>query len=954
MRVPSSTLLLVVVSVVGSVNASGKSFLRQARQDEMTVGAIPKYTITHESVRAEEESYWSRLMQETTMSVAPTPAPPSPTPETPTPEPPSPTPESPTPRPPTSPAPTPEVVTPSPVEPPTEAPVSPTPAPVIPTVQPVQPTPAPVEPTPAPVEPTPAPVEPTPSPTASTPAPTPAAPLPTESPEVPTEAPPTQSPPTTSPPTVPVTPAPTSVVSPTAATPTDVPGTPAPTPTDVTPGECEIRLTLECLTSDGIACEDIEISNEPVEISFNYTLTNTGNVNALPRVVNSNFTSNAFVGRLTASVNLMGVVILPGQSNEITFPVTNITVDREGLTILTQSLAEATNPEGSICTARDESEFSLGQAVNPTPPPTTPVPGECVLGLLVECFSSDGIACDIAFPPINDGSIDPTIPQTLTFNYTISNNGTVDAVLVDLISNFTEGEFMFSQTVNFNELVVPPGQGLPPLSIEVQGVLLNDGRKTFEVSSIVTALTNEGSECTAEDESFFEFGFVEDGAPTPAPAPTPSGTTPSPTADSGLGTIAEIIQEDPDYSTLVSLLNATELLPALDGPGPLTLFAPTNAAFEVLGLDPNTPLETIQQVLLYHVVGSEVPLTEGAMSYITLNGAELVVTVIGTSAMVNDASIEASEPASNGIIYEIDAVLLPPTEPTTPPVTEPTSAPLTPAPVPEPNTPSPVAAGDTIEAIIQTIPELSTLVSVLDATGLLPELGGPGPLTLFAPTNAAFEALNLPPDTPVEVVTNVLLYHVVGGQIDLAVGSVPYTALNGDELVVTVSESERTVNTANIGETYPASNGVVYIIDAVLFPPTNPSPTPAPGPAQCTLRFLEVNCVNLDGVDCSEGYGGANGSPQSVTIEYSIRNIGGGSAFLGELSADMSGPFTATQSRNFDGAELGSAFRIDSFLIFQNLPVTAGQTVTVDSTIVANDVNGADCTLSQANQFTFG
>jgi hypothetical protein len=178
--------------------------------------------------------------------------------------------------------------------------------------------------------------------------------------------------------------------------------------------------------------------------------------------------------------------------------------------------------------------------------------------------------------------------------------------------------------------------------------------------------------------------------------------------------------------------------------------------------------------------------------------------------------------------------------------------------------------------------------------------------------------------------------------------------LNGDELVVTVSESERTVNTANIGETYPASNGVVYIIDAVLLPPTNPSPTPAPGPAQCTLRFLEVNCVNLDGVDCSEGYGGANGSPQSVTIEYSIRNIGGGSAFLGELSADMSGPFTATQSRNFDGAELGSAFRIDSFLIFQNLPVTAGQTVTVDSTIVANDVNGADCTLSQANQFTFG
>jgi uncharacterized surface protein with fasciclin (FAS1) repeats len=168
-------------------------------------------------------------------------------------------------------------------------------------------------------------------------------------------------------------------------------------------------------------------------------------------------------------------------------------------------------------------------------------------------------------------------------------------------------------------------------------------------------------------------------------------------------------------------------------------------------------------------------------------------------------------------------------EPPTPrPPTNPApTAPVTPAPTPEAATPSPVTAGDTIEAIIQTIPELSTLVSVLDATGLLPELGGPGPLTLFAPTNTAFEALNLPPDTSVDVVTNVLLYHVVSEQIDLAVGSIPYTALNGDELVVTVSELERTVNTANIGDTYPASNGVVYIIDAVLIPPTDPSPTSA-------------------------------------------------------------------------------------------------------------------------------
>ena len=90
-------------------------------------------------------------------------------------------------------------------------------------------------------------------------------------------------------------------------------------------------------------------------------------------------------------------------------------------------------------------------------------------------------------------------------------------------------------------------------------------------------------------------------------------------------------------------------------------------------------------------------------------------------------------------------------------------------------------------------------------------------------------------------------------------------------------------------------------------------------------------------------------------MEYSIRNVGGGSAFLGQLSAVMTGPsYTVEQSRNFNGAELGSAFRIDSFLILLDVPVVDGQGISVASTIVANDANGASCTLSQTNQFTFG
>ncbi len=99
--------MLVLAFVLGGVNASSNSFLGQ-RQDETTVGASPKYAIMHETAKAEEEVYWSRLMQETTMSVAPMPTPPLPTLETPMPHPP------------TNPAPSPKAITQGPTSSPVE------------------------------------------------------------------------------------------------------------------------------------------------------------------------------------------------------------------------------------------------------------------------------------------------------------------------------------------------------------------------------------------------------------------------------------------------------------------------------------------------------------------------------------------------------------------------------------------------------------------------------------------------------------------------------------------------------------------------------------------------------------------------------------------------------------------------------------------------------------------
>jgi len=177
-------------------------------------------------------------------------------------------------------------------------------------------------------------------------------------------------------------------------------------------------------------------------------------------------------------------------------------------------------------------------------------------------------------------------------------------------------------------------------------------------------------------------------APCPTEAPT----------EAPLGTIVDIAAGNPDFSTLVSLLEQAGLVNTLNGPGPFTVFAPTNAAFAALPqevLDAvASDTELLTQVLLYHVVDGLVEsgdLVDGA-SVPTFNGAD--VTTFTDPFMVNDANIIAADViASNGVIHAIDAVLIPPT-PTGAPVA-PTEAPvaITDAPVVAP-TEAPVAITD--------------------------------------------------------------------------------------------------------------------------------------------------------------------------------------------------------------------------------------------------------------------
>ena len=145
-----------------------------------------------------------------------------------------------------------------------------------------------------------------------------------------------------------------------------------------------------------------------------------------------------------------------------------------------------------------------------------------------------------------------------------------------------------------------------------------------------------------------------------------------------------------------------------------------------------------------------------------------------------------------------------------------------------------VAATDTTEmatevgnivAVAQGNPEFSTLVAAITAAGLGDALSGEGPFTVFAPTNAAFEALPaglleklLLPENK-EVLTKILTYHVVPSKVmaaDVAAGDV--TTLEGSTFAIT-TEGGVKVNASNVTATdVPASNGVIHVIDAVLVP----------------------------------------------------------------------------------------------------------------------------------------
>ena len=253
------------------------------------------------------------------------------------------------------------------------------------------------------------------------------------------------------------------------------------------------------------------------------------------------------------------------------------------------------------------------------------------------------------------------------------------------------------------------------------------------------------------------------------------------------------------FSTLAKAVQAAGLVETLKGPGPFTVFAPTDEAFarlapgalDALLKDP----AKLRQVLTYHVVAGRVPASKVVkLGWAeTLQGQSARIRVQGETVRIDEARVlTADVPASNGIIHVIDAVMLP--------------------------------RNDLVETAVAA-GSFKTLLACVEAAGLVEALKGKGPFTLFAPTDEAFAKL---PVGTVEALKQdkaklaaVLTFHVVPGRVlstDLPEGSLDAKTLDGRLLgVIRAKDGSVTAGGAHVVTAdLIVGNGVIHVVDAVI------------------------------------------------------------------------------------------------------------------------------------------
>ena len=275
--------------------------------------------------------------------------------------------------------------------------------------------------------------------------------------------------------------------------------------------------------------------------------------------------------------------------------------------------------------------------------------------------------------------------------------------------------------------------------------------------------------------------------------------------------IVHTAQHAGQFNTLLAALEAADLADALRGPGPFTVFAPTDKAFAALPagtveslLKPENKAK-LQAILKYHVVAGKV-MSSDLIKYNnakTLHGNKVQLTLRVNNARVTKPDIKTT----NGVIHVLDRVILP-------------------------DSAKPIAGHATNKApartdktIVQTAidaGQFNTLVTAIKAADLAEALSGKGPFTVFAPTDAAFA--KLPAGTVESLVKPenkaklqaILKYHVIPAKLgsnDIVTAHTVKT-LSGKPIYPSLSVDDAALQTKNIY----CRNGVIHVIDTVIVP----------------------------------------------------------------------------------------------------------------------------------------
>jgi transforming growth factor-beta-induced protein len=300
-------------------------------------------------------------------------------------------------------------------------------------------------------------------------------------------------------------------------------------------------------------------------------------------------------------------------------------------------------------------------------------------------------------------------------------------------------------------------------------------------------------------------------------------------------TILETAASAGKFKTLAAAIEKAGLLDTLKGSGPFTVLAPTDEAFAKLGtkvddlLKPEN-LPKLKAILTYHVIPgrlSSADLTK-AKAAASVNGQRLNLTLEGGKLSIGETKIVSTDiQCSNGVIHVIDSVLIP--------------------------------AQKNIVETASGSKDFTTLVAAVKAAGLAETLSGPGPFTVFAPTDAAFakvpkevlQKLLLPANK--ETLAKILTYHVVSGRAyasDAATLGKAATVA-GEQVTFSAADGGLKINDAKITKTdLENSNGVIHVIDTVLIPKSVnlsalASGNPAGDNAVAQMPAAKTDLINL-------------------------------------------------------------------------------------------------------------